>query len=79
MKIPNSSGVVRAQSKSGNKFEEKAALTLEQAVQLDEGLRRGGERPLGALAGGAQAAQRARAGAQVLLVLALELLRAVSS
>jgi hypothetical protein len=47
---------------------------LIQAVQLDGGLRGRGQRALGALAGGAQAAQGARVVADVLLVLALELL-----
>ena len=45
-----------------------------QRVDLDRGLRGGRQRALGALAGGSEAAQRARVARDVLLVLALELL-----
>ena len=47
---------------------------LVERVELDAGLRRRRQRALGALAGGAQAAERAGVVADVLLVLALELL-----
>mmetsp|Transcript_7800 Transcript_7800/g.23887 ORF Transcript_7800/g.23887 Transcript_7800/m.23887 type:complete len:662 (-) Transcript_7800:46-2031(-) len=50
---------------------------LEERVDLKRGLRGGRERALGALARRAQAAQRARRAADVLLVLALELLHEV--
>ena len=46
---------------------------LEQRVDLDVGLRRGGEGPLGPLAGGPQAADGPLVSGQVLLVLPLEL------
>ncbi len=48
---------------------------LEQRVDLDVGLGGGGESALGALAGCAQATQRAFVALQVLLVLTLEFVR----
>merc|ERR1712164_210770 len=48
--------------------------TLEEGVDLDGGVGRGGELPLGALAGSAQTAHGAGIAGHVLLVLALELL-----
>merc|ERR1719352_710379 len=48
--------------------------TLEEGIDLDGGLRGGGEGALGALAGGAEAAEGAGVAGDVLLVLALELL-----
>ncbi len=50
---------------------------LEQRVDLDVGLRGGGEGALSALAGCAQATQRALVALQVLLVLPLEFVREV--
>ncbi len=50
---------------------------LEQGVDLDVGLGGGGEGALSALAGSAQATQRALVALQVLLVLPLEFVREV--
>ncbi len=69
---------VRAQlleSRARNRRVEVDAL--EQRVDLDVGLRRGGEGALSALAGCAQATQRALVALQVLLVLPLEFVREV--
>ena len=49
-------------------------LSLEQRVDLDGGLGGGGDCPLGALAGGAETAERPLVARDVLLVLSLELL-----